>query len=308
MSLSGSNDPVSLSATPADGSAKSVLANPLTALLGTIQDGRFLKLIFLAMLAFTVGVLTMDLREMMERDVATVPGLQRLEPAPMELPTPGDQTRPYLPRTMPLGPSRDTPVLPGYFGPLDSNIMAAPMDFHRGPNGNYSAIGTIAPGTAKRFAAYVAENPKQIDTLYLHSPGGSVADGLAMAKAIREAGINTRVPAHGYCASSCPIVMSGGLYRSAGDRAWVGVHQIYAPPPASGTLQRGMSDAQSVSAEVQKLLVQHGVDPQVWILAMQTPSASLYVLTQDQLRRLRMANYPRAKTVPVARPMGLRGT
>ncbi|MEL6785348.1 MAG: ATP-dependent Clp protease proteolytic subunit [Pseudomonadota bacterium] len=279
-----------------------VVRRPLTAFLETLQDGRFLKVIFLTMLACTVVVLTLDLREMVQRDVAAVPGLQRMEPAPMELPTPGDQTRPYLPRTMPLGPSRDTPVLPGYFGPLDSTVMAAPMDFHRGPNGNHSAIGTIAPGTAKRLAAYIAQNPKEIDTLYLHSPGGSVSDGLAMARALRAAGINTRVPAHGYCASSCPIVMSGGLYRSAGQRAWVGVHQIYAPPPASGTLQRGMSDAQSVSAEVQKVLVQHGVDPQVWIFAMQTPSASLYVLRPDQLRRLRMANYARPRTVPVPRP------
>ncbi|MEL6505751.1 MAG: ATP-dependent Clp protease proteolytic subunit [Pseudomonadota bacterium] len=279
-----------------------VVRRPLTAFLETLQDGRFLKVIFLTMLACTVVVLTLDLREMVQRDVAAVPGLQRMEPAPMELPTPGDQTRPYLPRTMPLGPSRDTPVLPGYFGPLDSTVMAAPMDFHRGPNGNHSAIGTIVPGTAKRLAAYIAENPKDIDTLYLHSPGGSVSDGLAMARALRAAGINTRVPAHGYCASSCPIVMSGGLYRSAGQRAWVGVHQIYAPPPASGTLQRGMSDAQSVSAEVQKVLVQHGVDPQVWIFAMQTPSASLYVLRPDQLRRLRMANYARPRTVPVPRP------
>ncbi|MEL7273970.1 MAG: ATP-dependent Clp protease proteolytic subunit [Pseudomonadota bacterium] len=279
-----------------------VVRRPLTAFLETLQDGRFLKVIFLAMLACTVVVLTLDLREMVQRDVAAVPGLQRMEPAPMELPTPGDQTRPYLPRTMPLGPSRDTPVLPGYFGPLDFTVMAAPMDFHRGPNGNHSAIGTIAPGTAKRLAAYIAQNPKEIDTLYLHSPGGSVSDGLAMARALRAAGINTRVPAHGYCASSCPIVMSGGLYRSAGQRAWVGVHQIYAPPPASGTLQRGMSDAQSVSAEVQKVLVQHGVDPQVWIFAMQTPSASLYVLRPDQLRRLRMANYARPRTVPVPRP------
>ncbi|MEM9731967.1 MAG: ATP-dependent Clp protease proteolytic subunit [Pseudomonadota bacterium] len=302
MSVTAPSDqPMGATALPQH-DASSVARRPLSAFLGTIQDGRFLKIVFLAMLACTVAVLGLDLREMVERDVSTVPGLQRMEPAPMDLPRPGDQTRPYLPRTMPLGPSRDTPVLPGYFGPLDSQVMAAPMDFHRGPNGNYSAIGTIAPGTAKRFAAYLAENPKQIDTLYLHSPGGSVSDGLAMAKAVRAAGINTRVPAHGYCASSCPIVMSGGLYRSAGERAWVGVHQIYAPPPASGTLQRGMSDAQTVSAEVQNLLVQHGVDPQVWIFAMQTPSASLYVLRPDQLRRWRMANYPRPKTVPAPRP------
>ena len=120
---------------------------------------------------------------------------------------------------------------------------------------------------------------------------------------IRAEGISTVVPANGYCASSCPLVLSGGLYRTSGKNAWVGVHQIYAPAPSVGTLQRGMADAQTISALCQNLLVDMDVDPQVWILAMQTPSASLYVLTPDQIRRFELANGRRPLTAPVLRPV-----
>lgn len=286
---------------------QSILRRPLTAFLATVQDGRFLKFVFLGMLGLTVGTLGMDFQQMVANAPEMTPGSQRLEPAPMSLPKPGDQTRPYLPRTMPLGPQRETPRLPGYFGPLNSEVMAQPMKFYVGSGGRVSGIGTIAPGTSKRFAAFLEENAKQVTTLHLHSPGGSVSDALAMSKLARAEGINTRVPANAYCASSCPIVLSGGLYRSAGKNAWVGVHQIYAPPPSSGTLQRGMSDAQSVSAVVQDVLVEHGVDPKVWIYAMRTPSAELYVFRAAQLSRLNLANGRIARTLPSPRPQPAEG-
>ena len=275
---------------------------PLTALIRSIQDGRFLNLVFLGMLALTVGTLGFDLTEMIANAPQGTPGSQRLEPAPMTLPKPGDQTRTYLPKTMPLGPSRQTPSLPGFFGPLNGETMSQPMAFYKGANDEVSAIGTISPGTAKRLRSFLDDNPKAVDTLVFHSPGGSVSDALAMARAIRAEGINTRVPAHGYCASSCPLVLSGGLTRRAGKNAWVGVHQIYAPPPAVGSLQRGMSDAQSISAECQKLLSNMGVSPKVWVHAMETPSAQLYVFRAEELARLRLANGRRKLTRPNFRP------
>ena len=276
---------------------------PLTALVRYIQDGRFLRVLFVGMLTLSVGTVGYDLRDMIANAPGAVPGSQRLEPAPMEPPRPGDQTRPYFPKTSPLSPSRGTPTLPGYLGPLDGSVMAQAMQFHIGPGGKVSAIGTITPGTAARLQAFLDENTKQIAELYLHSPGGSVSDALAMSRAVRKEGITTVVPKHGYCASSCPLVLSGGLYRKAEAPVYVGVHQVYAPPPATGTLQRGMSDAQTVSALCQQLLVEMGVDPKVWIFAMGTPSAHLYVFTPEQLRSLRLANGARARTTPTPRPL-----
>lgn len=281
---------------------KGTLHRPLTALVAAILDGRFLRFVFLAMLALSVGTVAQDFHQMVATAPDGLPGSQRLEPAPMELPEPGDQTRPYLPKTMPLGPGRAPPRLPGRNAPPEGADMGKPMVFSLGYDGQASAVGTIDPGAAMRLEAFLAENDKQIGELHLHSPGGSVSDALAMARMIRTAGITTVVPANAYCASSCPLLLASGLYRRAGSNSFVGVHQIYALPNATGTLQRGMSDAQSISALCQQLLVEMDVDLKVWLKAMQTPPAQLYIFTPEELSLYRLANFEVRTARPAPRP------
>jgi len=278
-------------------------SRPLTAFIRAIMDGRFLRFVFLTMLGLSVGTVGYDLQQMIANAPPGIPGSQRLEPTPMELPVPGDQTRPYLPKTMPLGPDRRKPDLPGYFGPLDGTVLSAPMRFHRGADDQVSAIGTIDAGTSDRLEAFLALHDRQVGEIVLHSPGGSVAEALLMARLIRARGISTRVPADGYCASSCPLLLASGLYRKAGARSYVGVHQVFALPSATGSLQRGMADAQAISALCQQLLVDMDVDTRVWIYAMSTPPQSLYLFTPQQLRLLRLANYEPAVTTPKTRPV-----
>lgn len=282
---------------------RSTLQRPLTALIASIADGRFLKLIFLAMLAVCTAVVIFDYQEMSANAAKGIPGSQKGEPTPIKLPVPGDQTRPYLPKTMPLGPGRHAPSLPGYFGPLDGTVMAAPMTFHFGDGDKASAIGTIDAGAAKRLAEFLATHDKQISEISLHSPGGSVADALAMTRMIRNAGISTRVPEHAYCASSCPLLLAGGLYRKVGKGAFVGVHQVYAVPPALGSLQRGMADAQTITAACQQALIEMGVDLNVWVRALATPPDQLYLFTSEELARYRLANYGTPVALPVRRPV-----
>ncbi|MEL6747211.1 MAG: hypothetical protein AAFO79_05300 [Pseudomonadota bacterium] len=282
--------------------ARAALREPLTAFIATVQDGRALQGVFLAMLALVVITVAIDLKDLVARGPDGPPGSQRIEPAPMTLPEPGDQTRPYLPRTMPLGPGRGRPDLPGYTGPLDQGVMAEPMQFLRGSRDRVTAIGRIDPGAASRLDEFLAANEKEIAEFVLHSPGGSVSDALAMSRAIRAAGISTRVPDDGYCASSCPLLLAGGLYRAAGETAFVGVHQIYAPEPATGSLQRGMADAQSITALAQRLLTDMGVDQRLWNHALVTPPADLYVFRPEELRRYNLANGRRPVSQPTRRP------
>jgi len=277
---------------------------PLTALISTIQDGRFLRVVFLGMLGLSVGTLAYDFNIMVANAPVGLPGSQRLEPAPMRLPAPGDQTRRYLPKTMPLGPSRKKPNLPGYFGPLDGSVISGPMQFFIGPEGQATGLGTIDPGAAERLEKFLQENDRQIGELFLHSPGGSVGDALAMGRMIRSAGISTQVPADGYCASSCPLLLASGLYRKAGERAFVGVHQVYALPTAIGSVHSGMADAQSISALCQQLLVDMGVDLKVWVKAMETPSQSLYLFTHDEMARFNLANGAQRIAKPMPKPDG----
>ncbi len=282
--------------------SSSPFKRPLTALINTIQDGRFLKLVFLGILGLSVGTVLQDYSQMVANAPTAIPGTTQTKPLPIELPIPGDQTRPYLPSTMPLGPDRAAPRLPGYFGPMDSPTLAGDMQFALGEGDLVSALGTITPGTAKRFAAFLKDHDRQIGEIHLHSPGGSVADALAMSRLIRREGIRTHVPENGYCASSCPLVLAGGLYRSAGKHPFIGVHQIYALPPASGSLQRGMADAQLTTAAVQQLLDEMDVDIRVWTHALATPPQSLYVFTDEELVRFRLANQKKVVVLPKIRP------
>ncbi|MEM1040043.1 MAG: hypothetical protein AAGI12_11310 [Pseudomonadota bacterium] len=284
--------------------AHPVAEKPITAFLRTVADGRFLKLVFLAMLGLSVVILVQDYQTLVANAPQGLPGNRTGQPAPLTLPSPGDQTRPYFPRTMPLGPSRKKPDLPGWLDPLDGATMAAPMRFVLGPEGRASAVGTIDPGTADRLKTFMETHGEAIAEITLHSPGGSVSDALAMGRAIRAAGIRTAVAAHGYCASACPLILASGLYRTVGDEAFVGVHQVYALPQAVGTLQTGMRDAQFITALCQQLLVDMGVDLQVWLKASQTPPAQLYVFTPDELTRFRLANFEVTVTKPSRRPAG----
>ncbi|MFD0916751.1 hypothetical protein ACFQ14_10060 [Pseudahrensia aquimaris] len=287
--------------------ARETLKRPLTALIRSFNDGSALRYVFLGMLGLTVGTVGQDFSQMLAETPDGIPGSQRLEPAPMQLPQPGDQTRPYLPRTMPIGPSRRAPSLPGYTGPTDGTVLSEGMTFHLGPDGKASALGRIDAGAAARLQKFIEKYRDEagrsaIGEVHLHSPGGSVSDALAMSRTIREEGISTVIPAHAYCASSCPLVLAGGLYRSAGEGSFIGVHQVYALPNATGTLQRGMSEAQTVSSIAQQLLVDMEVDLQVWVKAMATPPAQLYVFTPDELRRFNLANGTPKRTLPKPRP------
>jgi hypothetical protein len=164
------------------------------------------------------------------------------------------------------------------------------MHFRLGTHGDAFAEGTITPGTADAFAAFLAsDRAKGVSEIVLHSPGGSVTDAARMAHAIRDAGLDTRILADGYCASSCPLIFAGGVKRFADATSWIGVHQVFALITSFGSLADGMEQAQMVSAEAQDLLTGFGVDPIVWTRAMATPREKLYLFTPDELIKLKLA-------------------
>jgi ATP-dependent protease ClpP protease subunit len=252
-----------------------------------IPEGAILRCVFIALLTMAVAVVGLDYLSM-TKERAAAQRMSRTEPLRVARPTPGDQIRPYLPKAIPIGPDRGEPVLPGYDGPVDGEAMAAPMRFIAAGDGQMTAIGRIEPGTADVFRALVEAPGTRIDELVLHSPGGSVEDAIKMARLVREHGIDTRVPADGYCASACPLLFSGGTARSAGTSAWIGLHQVFAVDAPGVTQARDLdvsiADVQAIIAECQELLVDMGVKPEVWIKAMKTPPEALYVLTTDELK------------------------
>jgi hypothetical protein len=193
-----------------------------------------------------------------------------------------------------IAPSILTPLLPGgdkRLLPLrqPDGRLAQSMTFELVGGGKLLATGTITPGTSKALASEIERRGDYIKTVVLDSPGGSVADALAMGRLIREHKFATEVEAGKYCASSCPLVLAGGIERRAGERAVIGVHQVAAMAiKAAGNRppRDEMSVAQNISARCQRYLGDMGVNLQVWVHAMETPHDKLFVFKPDELKSL----------------------
>ena len=218
------------------------------------SDDGVLRALFASLLAAAVTVLVLDYREISARN-SEQSGITR------PLGAPGDPLR------------------------RDSDGARAKMAFDLVGDGRLMATGTIEPGTAELFAAEIAKRGSYVKTVVLSSPGGSVADALAMGRLIRKQGYATEVEA--ICVSSCPLVFAGGTERRAGGKAEIGVHQVFAVSATGANL--GMDSGQRVSADCQKYLREMGVDLEVWVRAMETPKERLYMFKPDELLAFKLA-------------------
>ncbi|MBU1306940.1 MAG: hypothetical protein KKF33_15660 [Alphaproteobacteria bacterium] len=237
------------------------------------DDGAILRVAFYALLAGTAAVLFVDYRELTGAEVTTTTA-----PA-----------RPILP------PAQEGPVT----GPMPEvttapELLEQPLVITLGSSGVLSLTGSIDIGAADRFAAEIAARGEYIKTISLDSPGGSVTDALAMGSLIQARGLTTRVNAGALCASSCPIVFAGGTTRSASPLAAIGVHQIYAAA-MGGTTGTGeqlagiaMSSAQSTTATIIAQISANGVDPALWLHALETPPERMYYFTPDEMTGLKL--------------------
>ncbi len=234
-----------------------------------------LRAIFVALLVLSATVLGRDLMEQLD-------GAPLFEPE-----TPWPLAEPYLPSSRPgaADPARRAGTTP-------EERLREPMTLELLAGGRLEAVGTITPGTADRFAEEIARRGDYVETVVLDSPGGSVQDALAMSRLIRERELDTAVEAGALCASSCPLVLAGGVERRAAADAAVGVHQITAVRTAGLALpetEPEMVQAQRVSAEIQRHLVEMGVDAEVWFHAMETPPREMYYFTTEELAALKLA-------------------
>lgn len=258
--------------------------------LGDRPDEAVLRVVFRALILFTVVVLGWDLHQRMQETPSALPDLG---------PTAPGQTPavPYLPSSRP----DVTPREERRPGAAPSADLAKPMTIELVAGGRLEASGTITPGTAERFKTEIDKRGDYVKTVVLNSPGGSVSDALAMARLIRERKLDTLVEGKALCASSCPLVFAGGTKRLAEPGATIGVHQVFAAgAPGAPRLDgaEGMAHAQRVSAECQRHLVAMGVDPRVWIHAMETPPREMFYFKPDELADLKLVTTPATNRRP----------
>ncbi len=251
--------------------ARAEMRSRFVAWLNDRPDDFILRKLFAGMVTAAAVVLALDYMQLSEGDAELTSSTPQISAEP-------------LPAAL---PSDDRPAI----GPLrqPDTQLAAKMTFDLVGDGRLLATGTIEPGTSKIFAAEVEKRGGYIKTIVLRSPGGSVSDALEMGRLIRKKQFSTEVEAGRYCASSCPLVFSGGVERRAGEKAVLGVHQVFALTRDGLSPSAGMADAQRVSAECQRYLREMGVDLQVWTHAMETPKEKLYYFKKDELLSLKLA-------------------
>ena len=247
----------------------------LARLLEKLEDGAVLRFAFYGLLAGTVGVLYVDFREM----AASAP-----PPSLTQMP------QPILPpATTPGGGGQERP-------PVTSSpeLLEAPLEIALGSAGRLTLIGTIDAGSSARFLAEIEARGEYVSTVLLDSPGGSVDDALAIGRLIRERQLSTEVADGGLCASSCPLIFAGGTERIAGRDAAIGVHQIYAAALSATTIDAlsvagvAMADAQAVTADITRYLGEGGIDPALWLHALETPPSQLYYFSPEEMEELKL--------------------
>jgi hypothetical protein len=259
--------------------------------LARFDEGEVIRWAFRGMLVGTIGVLGLDLHDLVKRNGG-------LFPPQVIAPTAG---QPVLPPAVETNSPAETGIDPREFLTVDEAALKGPMTFTLEAGGVMKAEGTIDPGAAKRFAEEIAARGEYVRTVSLSSPGGSLDDAMAMARLIREKSLATDVADGALCASSCPLVLSGGAERHAGSKAAIGVHQFYAAGKTDGLAPaQAMSDAQATTARITRLLAELGVDPAMWLHALDTPPRQLYYFSPEQLAAYRMVTGP----APVAAKAG----
>src|SRR5690606_21975352 len=149
------------------------------------------------------------------------------------------------------------------------------------------ASGEIGPHDGERLAEFVrAKDVIFGSEIYLHSPGGSLAGGINLGKAIREAGLNTTVAQRsngsdelatdpGECYSACALAYIGGRFRWWMDGSRIGVHRFYWDSQSPSDVDL----AQIISATVVEYIKSMNVDTGLFEISSQAGRDEIIELT-----------------------------
>lgn len=245
----------------------------LLARFAAVSDGAILRTAFYALLAGTLTVLYIDYRELNAVDATTI----------------ATPFQPVLPAFDPNGPN----LAPGPEVTSDFDALREPLSIVLETGGVLRLTGTIDPGSSGRFAAEIGARGEYVKTVTFDSPGGSVEDAIAIGALIAEKGFATSVAAGALCASSCPLAFAGGRDRLATPHSAIGVHQVYAAvagiaPTGINAAGNAMADAQKTTATITRHLTVMGVDPAMWLHALETPPDRLYYFSPDELTQYKL--------------------
>src|SRR5690242_9226073 len=145
--------------------------------------------------------------------------------------------------------------------------------------------GTIDEGAAQRLREEIAARDLRAATVVLDSPGGLLAEGMALGRLIRSRGYSTAVARGGACHSACVFALLGGVYRFAGAQSRIGVHRFSSTSPGVDA-----DAAQIVSAVVMNYIREMGADVALFDRMARMGSDQVLVLSPKELRQLGVIN------------------
>lgn len=203
--------------------------------------------------------------------------------------TPGDQRREYrVDRPVPELIRLDRPVkltMPKEFGPRLTFVEHVVDDY-----GTVLLVsGKISNGDAIRFKNHIATFDEKPDLVTLHSPGGLVSEALDIGRQIRRADLSTAVLAGGFCVSSCPYMLAGGVNRLVSIRGIVGMHQHYYEHPKFLPIGFAVKDIQISQGKTLKFLIEMDISPSLMVYSLNTPPEQIYALVQEELSETKIA-------------------
>lgn len=255
--------------------------NLLVRYFSRFDDGEVVRWAFRGLLLGAIGVLVLDLRDLSRENGWWGPEAAQLS-------APADPILPPVIQTDAPVPSDD----PRRFVTTAEELLERPMTFTLGGGGVLAAEGSIDPGSSARLAAELEARGEYVKVVSLNSPGGALDDAMAMARLIRGKGVAAEVADGALCASSCPLLLAGGLTRTVGARAAVGVHQFYAAAATPTAPAQAMADAQMTTARISRHLIDMGVDPALWLHALDTPPQALYYFSAAEMTKYRLVTKP----------------
>lgn len=136
--------------------------------------------------------------------------------------------------------------------------------------------GDLTAGTAEIFAAALAAHP-QIDTLVLSGGGESLADSMAIARAVHDAGMATVIEPEAHCDVACAVVFLAGTTRRAEGVLSVGM--MFPDTADVDALQEG-------AADLIELLLSFRLSDDIVAAVMGSTAESSFFFSRHELTRL----------------------
>jgi len=250
--------------------------------LSRFDDTQLVRSAFIGLLVGAVAVVAFDLRDLTAENGWLAPDTSVTVAMPAE---------PMLPPAV----QTDAPFPPDdprRFVTAGDDLLNRPMTFTLRSGGVLAAEGSIDIGAASRLAAELETRGEYVRVVSINSPGGALEDAMAMAALIRGKGVSTEVEDGALCASSCPLLLAGGLVRTVAPKAAVGVHQFYAATKAETAPAQVMADAQMTTARISRHLIDMDIDPAMWLHALDTPPQALYYFSPEEMAKYRLVTAP----------------